>query len=65
MREIVKKNIRSRRKKLNLTRDQLAFNIGMPTTSLRAVEDTGWGRPETIEKIAKGLNVKPYVLVKE
>ena len=66
MRDIFKNNVRRLRKKKGLKKLELAEKAGLHINSIAGVEAEGKSfTPETLQKIAGALGVKPYVLIKE
>lgn len=65
MRETLKKNVLRYRKRKGMGRRELADAAGLNEHNIKNVENNGWCQPETMQKIADALDVKPYVLIKE
>ena len=66
MRDIFKNNVRRLRKKKGLKMTDLAEKTGLHINSISRVEKEGKSfTPDTLQKIADALDVKPYVLIKE
>lgn len=59
-------NLKFYRKKAGLTQEKLAEAIGMSTTYIGTMEACGrFPSPETIDKIAEALSIRPSVLFDE
>jgi len=60
---IFSKNVRLRRITLNLTQEELSEITGISVITISNIErDIQWPNPETIEKLAEGLDVHIYQL---
>jgi len=56
-------NLRSRRNSLNLTQEKFAEKAGVSCITISKIETQDqWPSPETLEKIAKTLNIQTYQL---
>lgn len=65
MRETLKKNVRKYRVAKGLNRNEFAELAGITVSCLKQIENYGACNPETIDKVASALNIKPYKLIKE
>ena len=66
VRKIFKENLKYWRTKANLTQEQLSEKIGYGGGYISEIESRNiFPKPETIDAIAKVLNIKPYQLFEE
>ena len=66
LRDILAKNMRKLRAERGLTQEALAFECGINRTYLSSVERSERNVSiDNIERIAKGLSVEPWVLLKD
>ena len=64
LKDVFKENVKYYRKQLNLTQESLAKLSGLSTNYVGEIERTGRKATlETVEKIAKGLNMEPSLLL--
>lgn len=60
---ILAENVRKRREMLGFTREELAKRAGLSLSGMQRIEKaTRWPAPETVEAIAKALDMKPWAL---
>ncbi|MDR0512566.1 MAG: helix-turn-helix domain-containing protein [Treponema sp.] len=63
IREILSRNFKMNRLKLGLTQEQLAEKAEMSTHYIAMIETCKkYPKPETLERLAKALNVEPHQL---
>ena len=66
VRELFKENLKYWRNKANLTQEQLSEKIGYGGGYISEIESRNmFPKPETIDAIAKSLNIKPSQLFEE
>ena len=66
IKEILALNVKYYRKKRNLSQEELSFNSGLHRTYISSIECKRRNISiESLAKIAKVLNVEPYILIKE
>jgi len=66
LKQIFGKNVRYYRFKKNLTQEQFAEKVDLNSSYISELESGKYGPTfETVEKIAKVLNVEPYILFQE
>lgn len=66
VRIVLSKNLKSRRKELEINQDELAERSGLSTTYVKNIErGVSWPSPESFEALAKGLGVSAGELLRD
>jgi transcriptional regulator with XRE-family HTH domain len=65
LKETFSENVKKRRVELELTQGEMAAKCGMVRQVATRIENNGSVTIETLERVAKALNIEPYKLLKK